>query len=198
MERFPGLRLLNQEPWEVFVAYLVSQNSNIGKITRTLESLARLAGDRVDWRGRTWMRFPDPEQMARLSLEDLRSTGMGYRAPYVRDAAQLVASGRLRLDALRRLRYEKAKDRLLEIPGVGPKVADCILLYGLGHWEAFPTDVWIERAMRELYFRRPVAYERVGEFARSHFGPHAGYAQHFLFHYRRVVGPLAAPAVAHR
>lgn len=191
LQTFPGLRLLNQDPWEVFIAYIVSQNSNIPKISRTLESLAVRAGKAVEWAGRLWHRFPTARQLAALSESELRATGMGYRAPFVRAAAQVVADGRLKLSTLRRKSYSQAKEALLEIPGIGEKVADCVLLYGLGHLEAFPTDVWIERVMREVYFRRRrVTYPRVAQFARNHFGPRAGYAQHFLFHYRRVVGPF--------
>lgn len=194
---FPGLRLLDQDPWEVFVAYIVSQNSNIAKIARTLEALAQRAGVPVDWDGGTWHRFPTPAQLAALPESELRGTGMGYRAPFLAQASTLVATDRLPLRRLRRWSFERARQALLEVPGVGPKVADCILLYGLGHLEAFPTDVWIGRVMKELYFqRRKMTYTRVGQFARHHFGSQAGYAQHFLFHYRRVRGELAPKAVA--
>ncbi len=186
---FPGLRLLRQDPWEVFVAYLVSQNSNVGKIARTLENLTTVAGEPDSGAPPGRRLFPSAESLSRLSEAQLRTTGMGYRAPHLKEASGLVARGELLLDDLSRADYDEAYARLLDVPGVGPKVADCILLYGLGHLGAFPVDVWISRVVRELYFpRKRLTPRQLGCWARGHFGPWAGYAQHYLFHYRRVVG----------
>jgi N-glycosylase/DNA lyase len=195
---YPGLRLLAQDPWEVFVAYIVSANSNVAKISRTLEALAFLAGEPSDAAARH--AFPTPDAMARLNEAQLRSTGMGYRAPHLRAAVQLVARGDLDPHALARLPYEEAHALLVEAPGIGAKVADCILLYGCGHFGAFPIDVWIDRVLREEYFpRKRLNYRAWGEWARDHFGPWAGYAQHYLFHERRLAGPeRAAMAQARR
>lgn len=186
LARYPGLRLLAQDPWEILVSYILSANSNVGKISRTIERLSSLAGAPIGGGGR---RFPTPEALARLSETQLRSTGMGYRAPYVRDAARLVERGGLDPYALVRMPYEEAHAQLVETPGVGAKVADCVLLYGCGHFGAFPIDVWIDRVIREEYFpRKRMNYRAWGDWARTHFGPWAGYAQHFLFHERRLAG----------
>jgi len=188
---YPGLRLLAQDPWEVFVSYILSANSNVGKISRTLEALSALAGAPIE--GTTRHAFPTPPALASLSERQLRSTGMGYRAPYLRAAAQRVADGHLDPGGLARLPYDEAHALLLETPGVGSKVADCILLYGCEHFGAFPVDVWIERVLREEYFpRKRMNYRAWGAWARSHFGPWAGYAQHYLFHERRLAGPERA------
>lgn len=190
----PGLRLLQQDPWEVFVSYIVSANSNVAKISRTLEALAdRFGAERPPGQaGRNT--FPGPEALARARESELRATGMGYRAPYLREAARLVARGDLDPGELSRWPYEEAHARLVGVPGVGPKVADCILLYGCGHMGAFPVDVWMARVLREHYLRRgPLGSRRVAAWALGHFGPWAGYAQHYLFHYRRVHGPLPRP-----
>lgn len=192
LETFPGLHLLRQDPWEVFIAFILSQNSNVAKIARTIEALAHAVGSPLEFHGRPWHPFPTPTQLARLDDAALRATRMGYRAPHIAAAAQAVAEGRLNLERLSRCSYEDAKNVLLEVPGIGEKVADCILIYGCGHQDAFPNDVWISRVMRELYLPRgPLTHRRVGEFARQHFAPYAGYAQHYLFHYRRVVGPFS-------
>lgn len=191
MEAYPGLRLLQQAAWEVFVAYILSQNSNIPKISATLEALAHLAGEAAPTPGEGRPRFPTPRGLAALSEAELRSTRMGYRAPLLAQAVQVVADGRMDLSQVARLSYAEAHARLVEIPGIGPKVADCIQLYGLGHMGAFPVDVWIERVLAESYFPRARwNYSTMGEWARRHWGPWAGYAQQYLFHYRRLVSTL--------
>lgn len=194
IRRFPGLRLLRQDPWELLVSFLISQNSNEAKIRRTIEALSRIAGQEIEWDGRLVHAFPSPAQIADLTESELRSTGMGYRAPFLAAAARLVQAGRLDPWELARRPYPEAFGRLLEVPGIGVKVADCILLYGCDHREAFPTDVWVKRFLRETYGRRGAAlsHERVQNFARKRFGPQAGYAQHYLFHFRRAVGTLAS------
>lgn len=181
----PGLRVLGQDPWEVLCAYILSANSNVAKISRTIEGVARLGAPEAEGRAP----FPGAEALASLSEADLRSTGMGYRAPYLRAAARLVADGDLDPHGLARLPYEEARAALLEVPGVGPKVADCVLLYGCDHFGAFPVDVWIDRVLREEYFpRKRMNHAQWGTWARGHFGPWAGYAQHYLFHDRRSAG----------
>lgn len=194
LARFPGLRLLRQDPWEMLVSFIVSQNSNEAKIRRTIEALCRLCSDAIKDPDGAAHAFPAPAALASLSLAQLRSTGMGYRAPYVQAAAQEVASGRLEPHRLGTMPYGEAFDRLLRLDGVGPKVADCILLYGCDQRAAFPSDVWVRRFVRETYLRGPKnpSHERIRAFAWRHFGPQAGYAQHYLFHYRRVVGALDA------
>lgn len=194
LQTYPGLRLLAQDPWEVFVSYILSANSNVAKIARTIELVCRLAGESVE--GADRHRFPPPDRLARLPEAQLRSTGMGYRAPYVRGASRLVARGDLDIASLPDMSYDEAHAALMEAPGVGPKVADCILLYGCGHFGAFPIDVWIDRVLREEYFpRKRMNYRAWGDWARSHFGPWAGYAQHYLFHSRRLAARPSQAAV---
>jgi len=178
-----GTGLLIQDPWEVLISFIVSQNNNIPKISRSIDALARALGDRVDENGYA---FPSAERLAGAPAGILRACHLGYRAPYVRAAARLAASGRLDLAALRRMPEQEARDTLHAVPGIGDKVADCILLFGLGHTTTFPVDVWVRRAMERLYFKgrpRPICDIRV--FARARFGPFAGYAQQHLFAYAR-------------
>lgn len=193
LARFVGLRLLRQDPWEMLISFIVSQNSNEAKIRRSIEGLCRHAGEPTEFGGETRWRFPKPTALARLDEATLRSTGLGYRARFIRGAAQEVAHGRLDPLLLADMPYEEAFDRLMQLDGVGAKVADCILLYGCDHQDAFPSDVWVRRFLRETYLRRSKDpnHLRIREFALRHFGPYAGYAQHYLFHYRRSVGALA-------
>ncbi len=196
-----GLSLLDQDPWEVLISFIVSQNNNIPKITQSIERLARAYGEQLEVPGplapdplkppgpngreRVYA-FPTPERLAAAHPRTLRACLLGYRAPYVRAAARMVAGGMLDLEALRRMPAEDARDALLRIPGVGEKVADCILLFGLGQISAFPVDVWVRRAVERLYFRnRPRMTRQIQAFARSRFGALAGYAQQHLFTYAR-------------
>lgn len=167
----PDLRILNQDPWEALCSFLLSQCNNIGRIKGLIGRLCRAYGeDRGGFRS-----FPPPEALARLSEADLRALGCGYRAAYVLDAARRVSDGRLDFGLLRRLPLAEARRILMRTAGVGPKVADCALLYGLHRLEAFPTDVWMKRAMKTLFpGKKP-----------EDFGPYAGIAQQYVFHYSR-------------
>jgi len=132
--------------------------------------------------------FPTPQRLAEPSEQELRQLGLGFRAPYVAQAARLVAEGRLDLEALVWCDYPEAKDRLMECPGVGPKVADCILVFSLEKLQAFPIDVWVRRALGEWYFpgQKTPSDRVLLEWAQQHFGRYAGYAQQYLFHGRRL------------
>ena len=179
-----GIAILAQDPWEVLISFIISANNNIPKITQSIERLARAFGEPLRDGMQT---FPAPARLAAARPRTLAACLLGYRAPYVRAAARMVADGHLDLDALRRLPFDAARERLLEVPGVGEKVADCILLFGLGQTAAFPVDVWVTRAVERLYFRgRPRTPKQIQAFARARFGPLAGYAQQHLFAYARA------------
>ena len=167
----PDLRILNQDPWEALCSFILSQCNNIGRIKGLVRRLCRAYGEDC---GEGWS-FPPPQALARLSERDLRALGCGYRAAYVLDAARRVSEGRLDFGRLRRIPLPEARRALTEISGVGPKVADCALLYGLHRLEAFPTDVWMKRAMKTLFPGR----------SPEDFGEYAGVAQQYIFHYSR-------------
>jgi N-glycosylase/DNA lyase len=131
--------------------------------------------------------FPTPQRLAAASESELRACKMGFRAPHLLLAARQVAEGKCDLHRLRLLPYVEARAALTQLRGVGGKIADCVLLFAFGFDGAFPVDVWVERALRELYFpRRRIGDKRLRQFAATHFGPHAGYAQQYLFHYMRT------------
>ncbi len=182
-----GIALLRQDPWECLISFIVSAFNNIPKIELSLDRLARRFGPQVA--ADAWG-FPTPALLAAASLRALRACALGYRAPYVRDVATLVTQGQVDLDALRSAEYDAARRALLALPGVGAKVADCVLLFAYGKGEAFPVDVWVKRAVERWYFRgRRRTERRIGEFARSRFGPLAGYAQQHLFYFVRGTRP---------
>ena len=178
-----GIAVLAQDPWEILISFIISANNNIPKIGRSIECLARALGERLS--EEAWA-FPSPERLAGADRPTLAACLLGYRAPYVRDTARLVADGRLNLSDLRGMCLEDARHRLLSVPGVGEKVADCVLLFGLDQAGAFPVDIWVQRAVERLYFRgRPRPLREIRYFGRARFGPLAGYAQQHLFAYAR-------------
>ena len=131
--------------------------------------------------------FPSPERIATVSEAELRACKMGFRAPHLLNAARQIAEEKLDLERLRQLCYAEAREELMKLRGVGGKIADCVLLFAYGFDGAFPVDVWVERALQQLYFpRRRASDKRLRRFAATHFGPHAGYAQQYLFHYMRT------------
>jgi N-glycosylase/DNA lyase len=131
--------------------------------------------------------FPSPARLARATEAELRACKMGFRAPYLLETARSVTEGKTELERLRELPVEIARDELLKLPGVGRKIADCVLLFAYGFPTAFPVDVWVIKALQKLYFpRRRAAAKRLRHFSETHFGPHAGYAQQYLFHYMRT------------
>jgi N-glycosylase/DNA lyase len=175
-----GLALLHQEPWECLISFIISAFNNIPKIELSLHRLARQFGERVD-KG-VWT-FPSPERLAGARLRDLRRCALGYRGPYVRDVARRVAFGDVDLQAVGRAEYQAGREILLTLPGVGEKVADCVLLFAYAKGEAFPIDVWVKRAVERWYFGGRQKTERqIRKFAHQRFGPLAGYAQQHLFH----------------
>lgn len=187
-----GLRLLRQAPWECLASFILSSTKQIVQIRQIIRLLAAAHGDSVTVpRGvAPAFAFPRPEQIAALSEAELRACKMGFRAPHLLHAARTVASGGLELDQLRALELPRARERLLGLPGVGPKIADCVLLFAYGFPTAFPVDVWVMKALRQSYFpERPVSLATLREFSATHFGPHGGYAQQYLFHnLRRTEG----------
>lgn len=178
-----GIALLRQDPWECLVGFVVSTFNNIPKIELTLDRLCRMFGDRLT---ETAWAFPDPGRLARAKPADLRRCLLGYRAPYVGAIARLVDEGRFDPPALAEVEYAEARARLLILPGVGEKVADCVLLFAYGKGEAFPVDVWVKRAVERRYFRGAQKSVRtIRAFARERFGGLAGYAQQHLYYYER-------------
>ena len=184
-----GLRLLRQSPWECLVSFLLSSTKQIVQIQQIVALLCQRFGEplAVPPGDPATQAFPSADRLARATEEELCACKMGFRAPYVSAAARAVEDGSLSLEGLRQLPVEAAREELMRLPGVGRKIADCVLLFAYGFQAAFPVDVWVMRALRQLYFpRRRVSLERLHRFSAEHFGPYAGYAQQYLFHYART------------
>ena len=182
-----GLRLLRQDPWECLASFILSSTKQIVQIQQIVALVCERFGEPLPAFGNSAFCFPTAERLARLSEADLRACKMGFRAPYLLETSRAVASGMFGLEQLRELPLDTARARLMSLPGVGRKIADCVLLFAYGFPTAFPVDVWVMKALRQLYFpRRRVDLKRLQRFAYTHFGANAGYAQQYLFHYVRT------------
>ena len=184
-----GLRLLRQEPWECLASFILSSNKQILQIQQIISELCRRYGDAVavPTGHLPAQAFPSPGRLAAATETELRECKMGFRARYLLETARRVEGGECDLAALGRLPMDQAREELLRLPGVGRKIADCVLLFAYGFQPAFPVDVWVMKALRQLYFPgRRVNLARLHQFAAEHFAPNAGYAQQYLFHYMRT------------
>lgn len=184
-----GLRLLRQDPWECLASFILSSTKQIVQIQQVVDSLCRCFGSRVEVPegSAPAFTFPSAKRVASLTEPALRACKMGFRAPYLLETGRIVASGQIDLVGVANMPLEQAREALASLPGVGRKIADCVLLFAYGFDQAFPVDVWVMKALQQLYFQgRPVSRTELQQFAGTHFGPHAGYAQQYLFHYMRT------------
>ena len=185
-----GLRLLRQEPWECLASFILSSTKQIVQIQQIIARLCARFGEpvAVPPGHPPAPAFPAAARLAACTEGELRDCKMGFRAPNLLQAAQRGAAGQLDLDGLRNHSVEQARDELLQLRGVGEKIANCVLLFAYGFQSAFPVDVWVMKALRRLYFpKRRLSPKRLREFTATHFGPNAGYAQQYLFHYARLM-----------
>jgi len=183
----PGLRLLRQDPLECLASFILSSTKQIVQIRQIIGLLCERFGEPLATEDNVRFSFPTPQRIAAASEAELRECKMGFRAPSLLNAALQIDGGCFDLERIRTLDYAAAREKLMTLRGVGGKIADCVLLFAYGFDSAFPVDVWVERALQKLYFPRRRANEkRLRKFAATHFGPHAGYAQQYLFHHARM------------
>ena len=189
-----GLRLLRQDPFQCYISFIVSSNSNIQNIKSTLNKLSKKFGERIEFDKKEFFLFPTPASLATASKTELLECGLGYRADFVKKAANEVDLGKIDFRLLKKMSYDDAKETLIKIFGIGNKVADCIMLFSLEKLEAFPLDTWMVKILRKYYedvFQitgktiTEKKYNTLHEKIVLHFGPYAGYSQQFLFKMER-------------
>lgn len=180
-----GIRILNQDLWETVISFIISASNNIPRIKGIIERFCTSFGREINYMGQTYYSFPDIGTIAKLSKEDLSVIRAGYRDKYIMDAAQKFQNGQINDGYIRSLTTPEAKKMLLTINGVGEKVCNCILLFGLQRVDSFPIDVWIKRIVEKLYFGEEQNIPTIAEFAKKHFGDIGGFAQQYLFFYAR-------------
>ena len=186
IDKYPGLRILSQDPWECLVSFICSANNNIERIKKNVGDIASTFGNRIAVAGDEHWSFPTPNALADAGEQALRDLRLGYKAEYVDKTSKRVADGEIDLYALREESYEHALEAVTALPGVADKIGNCVLLFSLDKLEAFPVDVHIERAVEREYAPRfngkPLTKPRMREWAQQQFGPHAGYANQYLFY----------------
>ena len=185
-----GIRILNQDLWETIISFIISANNNIQRIKGIIERISKEYGTEIEWNGEKYYTFPTPKQLGKATVEDLRSLGTGFRDIRIYETTQKVLSGEFNLKEVQKKDTLSAREELLTLSGVGPKVADCILLFStLKRFDVFPIDVWVRRVMNELYIKNEdetkVSKKDIMKIANEKFGDLEGLAQQYLFYWKR-------------
>ena len=185
-----GIRILNQDLWETIISFIISANNNIPRIKGIIERISEKYGTEIEWKNEKYYIFPTPEQLERATVEDLRSLGTGFRDVRIYETTQKVLNDDVNLENIDKKGTIEAREELLTLSGVGPKVADCILLFStLKRFDVFPIDVWVRRVMNELYIKNKdeskVSKKEIMQIANDKFGNLEGLAQQYLFYWKR-------------
>jgi N-glycosylase/DNA lyase len=187
-----GIRILQQQPFELVISFIISANNRIPMIKRAIDNISKRWGKEIEYKGKTYYAFPTVEEFAKISMEEIESCGVGFRAKYIADTVEKIYKSiseeyKQEYD----LNYIKAQcddvchEALQVFNGVGPKVADCIMLFSMNKYSAFPVDVWVKRAMQHFYLAPEVSLKKIRDFGRNKFGELSGFAQQYLFYYAR-------------
>ncbi len=192
IDQYPGMRILRQDPWECVVSFICSANNNIARISQNVEDISNAFGPRIPGADTERRAFPSPDAVADAGETALRELGLGFRAKYVAATAERVANAEIDLFSLREAPYDEALSTIITLAGVADKVGNCVLLMSMDKMEAFPVDVWIDRALRDWYFSesesKSMPRTRMRVWAQERFGDYAGYANQYLFQSRRLQG----------
>lgn len=180
-----GIRVLNQDPFETTISFIISARNSIPVIKKTVEKISKNYGDKIIFNGGEYYSFPTPDQLSKATEEDLRKLGCSFRSPYIVETTKDILNGRINLEELKNMTTEDALNELIKLKGVGIKVADCIMLFSLKKSDAFPVDVWIQRIMEHFYLADKTSLKKMREYARSKFKDNSGIAQQYLFYYAR-------------
>ena len=186
-----GIRILNQDLWEMIISYIISANNNIPRIKGIIERLSKTYGQEIEWNGEKYYTFPTPEELKDVTVDDYRKLGVGFRDIRLYETVHMILDKKVNLEEMQNNSNTlEVREQLLTLSGVGPKVADCILLFStLKRFEVFPIDVWVRRVMNELYIKNEdetkVNKKEIEKLAHAKFGNLAGIAQQYLFYWKR-------------
>lgn len=180
-----GIRLLKQDFNEMLVSFIISANNRIPMIMKVVENLSKMFGKKINYNGRLYFDFPEISAIADAQLSDLAETRMGFRAKYVLNSSKMAIESDITRSKLSEMDTCKAKQHLMQLSGVGSKIADCVLLFSGIKYDVFPTDVWVKRVMEALYLKRETGLNQINEFGTNYFGEYSGFAQQYLFYYAR-------------
>lgn len=186
-----GIRILNQDLWETIISFIISANNNIPRIKGIIERISEKYGTKVEWNGKNYYTFPTPEQLRDVTIQEYRNLGLGFRDVRLYETTKMILNKNVDLEKMKDNKNTlEVREQLLQLSGVGPKVADCILLFStLKRFEVFPIDVWVRRVMNDLYIKNEdetkVSKKQIEKIAIEKFGNLAGLAQQYLFYWRR-------------
>ena len=185
-----GIRILNQDLWETIISFIISANNNIPRIKGIIERLSKSYGQKIEWEGKEYYTFPTPEELANVSVQEFRNLGLGFRDVRLYETTHMILDKKINIENLKSMPTKDAREELLKLSGVGPKVADCILLFStLKRFDVFPIDVWVRRVMNELYIKNEdetkVTKREIQKLADDKFGNMQGLAQQYLFYWKR-------------
>ena len=184
-----GIRILQQDGWEMLISFIISANNRIPMIQRAINNLSERYGKFIgEYRGKKYYAFPTPEELSKVSVEDIRACQIGFRDKYIKSVVDYVSENNVDVLSYRKLNTDECIKELVKFNGVGPKVADCIALFGMQKYDTFPVDVWVKRVMEEFYVEDNLSLPKIRKFALEKFGDLAGFAQQYLFYYARELG----------
>ena len=191
---YQGLRIFRQDPFQCLISFIISSNSNIQKIKTSLEKITEKFGKKIKIQNKEFFLFPEPKKIANAPINEIKACGVGYRAPFIKEAAKMVVLKKIDFEYLKKCDYHEAKKNMCLVPGIGNKVADCIMLFSLNKLESFPLDTWMIKILEKYYSKEfkieiktitQKQYELLHEKIVNYFGPYCGYAQQYLFKMER-------------
>ncbi|MBU3160915.1 8-oxoguanine DNA glycosylase [Clostridium frigoris] len=180
-----GIRLLQQEPFELTISFIISSNNRIPMIKRAINRLSEKWGKAIEYKGETYYAFPTAAELDKASIDEIQSCGLGFRSKYVKDAVHRIYTDDVNLEFIKSCDDDICHQELQKLSGIGPKVSDCIMLFSMQKYSAFPVDVWVKRAMQFFYLAPDVSLPKIRIFARDKFENLSGFAQQYLFYYAR-------------
>jgi len=181
-----GIRILNQDTFEIIISFIISANNRIPMIKRCIENISKNFGDAIEYKGKTYYDFPSVNKLSDVSEEQFMSMGAGFRARYIKDTVSKIYNRQFDIDEVAKLNDDECHKKLQELSGVGAKVSDCIMLFSMKKYSAFPVDVWVKRAMNVFYDApENMSLNKIRSFAQNKFGDNSGIAQQYLFYYAR-------------
>ena len=184
-----GIRILQQDGWEMLISFIISSNNRIPMIQRAIDNLSREYGQYIgNYKGKDYYSFPTPQELSKASQDEIRACQTGFRDKYIKSTCDNVVSNNENVCEYTNLSTDECIKSLLEFNGVGPKVADCIALFGMKKYDTFPVDVWVKRVMQEFYVADDMSLPKIRKFAIDKFGDLSGFAQQYLFYYARELG----------
>lgn len=181
-----GIRILQQDSWEMLISFIISSNNRIPMIQRAINNISEKYGKEIgEYRGRIYFAFPSPEELSKASVEELRECKTGFRDKYIYHTNKMVIEENLNMEDFIEMDSEVCHKELMKFKGVGAKVADCIALFGMRKYDSFPVDVWVKRVMQEFYGAEDMSLPKMRKYGMELFGEKAGFAQQYLFYYVR-------------